>query len=270
MARRKELTDYCADPPDWWVSAMGDYSRSPATSFLRQLVHLSDSINHCARTFTRKTDRSFTKDSQDSFYRLSAAALAATMSHFETFQRALFAGCFETSRLIPTLDMKTFVKQLQKRGDVDIDIARLSAHRGQPAPIGHFVADHLTSWHDPEAVNTYFRAFVDDVTFFSNRDAGELRVLWQMRHSVVHTGGWLSEADAQKVQGLARLAGRPLLLEDGFMIAVARRLHRIVQQSVGRLEKGFRARLAPKRTKAESREINSLFRVESPRSSWLR
>jgi hypothetical protein len=263
------LTDYIDDEPDWWESTLDAYSREPAVAFLREAVHISDAINQCRRRFQRRNDDSFNKDSQDSIYRLGAAALSSMMSHFETYQRLLFAGMVEASRFIIGFDLARFCKVLEKDAALELDLGRISAYRGQPTPIGRLLADNLTGWHSPATVNAYFKAIVHDYQFVSNEDGEELTILWQLRHSVVHTGGWLTEPDAQKVPALADLQGRPILLHERFIEIAARRLHTIVNRSTGGLGKKFKARLPADLENPGRREVNRLFKVQSPRSSWL-
>ncbi|MGH9161551.1 MAG: hypothetical protein ACRD2X_16410 [Vicinamibacteraceae bacterium] len=117
-------------------------------------------------------------------------------------------------------------------------------------------------------MNDHFKAVVPDLQFLSGAETEQLIVLWQLRHSIVHTGNWLTHADAQKVGTLAKLADRPILLSDTFVEAVARRLHGIV----GRTTKALEARVLGKALGLQGDErkaLESLFEVESPRVSWL-
>jgi hypothetical protein len=100
----KPFADYVERKPDWWESSLAEYTKSPAVAFLREAVHIADAMNQCQRRFQKKADGSYNKDSQDSIYRLSAAALGSIMGHFETFQRYLFAGMVEATRHIPGFD----------------------------------------------------------------------------------------------------------------------------------------------------------------------
>jgi len=265
----KAFTAYVDDVPGWWESSLEDYAVRPAIAFLRESVHISDAVNQCRRLFKRRADKSLNKDSQDSMYRLGAAALSSMMGHYETYQRSLFAGMIETTRFLPDFDIAKCCSRLEKDSALAIDLARIAAYRGQPTPIGQLMADNLVGWHDPDRVNSHFKAIVPDFQFISNADSEELRVLWQLRHAVVHTGGWLSRPDSQKLSALTDLADRPILLNENFVSAAARRLHPIVKRSTTGIRKRFVAKL-PADLKAEDRKVvQELFRVRSPRQAWL-
>jgi hypothetical protein len=265
----KPFTAYIDTPPSWWTSSLDNYSRKPACAFLTEAVHLSDAVRHCRRHFQTKAGDEYTKDSQDSLYRLAGAALAAVMGHFETYQRFLFAGLLETSRFAPAFDFVAFCKQLEKSSTVEVQISSLAAYRGQSAPIGQLVAATLTGWHDPAQVSRHFAALVPSTNMYSQAEIDELRLLWQLRHSVVHTGGWLTLPDSQKVKGLSGLGGKPILLNEAFVETVVRRMHPIVRRSVERLAVRVRAGLPGNLSAKERKEVDDLLQVRSPRSSWL-
>ena len=266
------FTRYLDEEPEWWTEGLPDYSRAPGTMFLTQALHLSDAINYCHRHFPKKRVRTdeFRKDGQDSLYRLSAATLASIMSHFEIFQRSLFAGLIEISRLMPNFSMGRAVKSLTKQTRLEIDLESLGAYRGASAQVGRLIADNLSGWHNPTAVNCYFHSIVPSVELYSRKHRTFLEVLWQVRHSIVHTGGWLSVPDAQKVEELADYGGQPILLGRGAVASVVRRMHPLVKESVGRLEVASRALLARNLQEEEEQEVADLFAVRSSRKSWFR
>ena len=144
MARKKkDCVDYIEllDDPD--EVSLETYSRSPATAFLEQTVHMSNATEYCMRYFAKKKNNEFIKDAQDTIYRLSSAMLANLMGHFETYQHFLFAGLLETTRLAPNFDVDTCVKNLEKHGNLTVDLVRVSSFRGQPTPVGQILADNL-------------------------------------------------------------------------------------------------------------------------------
>ena len=265
----KPLTAYLETPPSWWADDFALYQRSPATAFLSQTVHLADSVNHCLRHFKKKVNGSYTKDSQDSLYRLSAAALAAIMGQFEMFQRFFFAGVLEITRFVPTFDIDECCKRLAKGSGLSIEPSRLLAYRGRPAPIGQVVADNLVGWHDPARVNAHFAAVVPDTQLYSSADCQFLRVLWQFRHSIVHTAGWLTHPDAQKVKELNSLGGTPLVLGQWFVNTVARKFHPIVVRGTGRLKAKVLITLPEDLKPDEQQESDHLFETNTPRRSFL-
>jgi hypothetical protein len=266
----KALKEYLHPDPEWWESRLEDYQNSPAVAFLREAVHIADAINLCRRSFTRKTDRSLNKDGQDSAYRLTAAAFSSMMSHFEVYQRSLFAGMFETTRLQPDFRLADCVKYLQRDLSLTLDINRLLAYRGRAASVGHLIADSLSGWHNPERVNAHFRSLLHDYEFFGGKEVTTLLTLWQLRHSIVHTGGWLTHADAQKVPLLLSFADKPILLDETFVDAIARRLHGIVFRSTTGASSKFIPKLSAAVTAQERKAAEALFKVTSRRSSWLK
>jgi hypothetical protein len=265
----KAIIDYIDGVPSWWESSLQDYQQKPATAFLREAVHITDAIRQCRRLFKRRNNKTLNKDGQDSIYRLGAAAMSSMMSHFETFQRSLFAGMLEASRFVGGFQLDQCCKRLQSDSQLNLDAARLLAYRGHAAPIGQLVADGLGSWHNPRRVNQHFTALAHDVQFYSGREAEQLDLLWQLRHSVVHTAGWLTHADAQKIPGLVALADRPILLNENFVEATARRLHVIVARSTSAMGVKFIAKVTSA-TSADRAGIEALFEVGSPRATWLR
>lgn len=266
---RKKLTGYIETAPDRWAHTLADYAEGPATAFLTEVVHLSDAINQCRRLFTKTRRGDYTKDSQDSLYRLNAATLASVMSHFETYQRFLFAGLIEATRLAPGFSVDKVCRSLAKDSGLQIDPVRVSAYRGQPAPIGQLIADNLAGWQDPTRVNDHFRAVIAKLQFYSKKESEILQVLWQMRHSIVHTAGWITQPDSQKVKELNPFGNSALLLGGRFIEVVGRRLHPVVRDSVGRLSRKFASLLTDDLDPEETAEVTSLFSVKSPRRSWF-
>lgn len=265
----KKFTDYVAEAPEWWDSSLRNYTDTPASTFLKECVHIWDAFNMCKRRFSKKRDGTYTKDSRDSLHRIAAAALGSLLGHFETYERFLFAGAVEATRFISTFDVGALCKRLEKDSNVSVSLTHLAAYRGEPASIGRLWADNLPGWHNPERVNQHFKAILPDVQFYGQKDIRRLQVLWQLRHSVVHTGGWLTRADSQKVTGLGELAGKPILLNDSFIDAASRRLHQVVKAATTRFGTRFVERLPADLGEAEREAATNLFRVASPRTSWL-
>lgn len=240
----------------------------PGTLFLFELVQLSDAVRHCANKFPKKKNGDYTKDSQESLHRLCAATHAAVMGHFEAFEKSIFARLFEASRLLKSFDQAKFVKQLDN-WNVRVSLERLHAYRGNSTSVGSVFADSLPGWHNPWKVNAYFKGIVPGRTFFANEHVKDLGTLWQIRHTIVHTGGVLTDGDAHKVPQLTEYAGKSLIVDHRFADAVFRRMHKLVEASVGELETGFRADVVAGLSAHEETEINSLFTVRSSRGSWL-
>lgn len=268
-AKEKTFVDYIEVSDDPSESSLEVYARSPAAAFLAQAVHLSNATEYCTRTFARKKDGTFTKDAQDTIYRISSATLASLMGHFETYQHFLFAGLLETTRLMSAFEIDSCIADLKKHGNLAVDLVRVSAFRGQPTPIGQIMADNLNGWHYPQKVNSYFKAVVPNHDFYTKKEVRELKVLWQLRHSTVHTAGWLTQPDSQKVEALSGHGNREIRLNYQFVPAVARRFHSVVSRSVRALEKKVRNSLDDALMDIETEEIDNLFLVDSPRKAWL-
>lgn len=245
------------------------YAQSPATAFLREAVHVSDAMDYCTRHFPQKQDHNYMKDGQDSLYRIAASLLASLMGHFETYQRFLFAGVFEATRLIPNFDVAEACRKLEKEATAVIDLATVSAYRGQPAPIGQLLVDSLQGWQNPVKVNRYFACLVHEHQVYSSSAVKQLKLLWQLRHSTVHTAGWITQPDSQKASELAAFANKPLLFEIHFISTAVRKFHEVVSGAMRGLEAKTRAKLRTDLSDAEKEEINLLFEVTSPRKQWL-
>jgi hypothetical protein len=247
-----------------------DYENTPATAFLKQVVHLSDAINHCKRHFRKSEGEPYTKDSLDSIYMLSCATLASMMGHFETFERCLFAGLFELTERIPKFNANAALKKLKGDSSINITLQSLAGWRGRAATAGMILADNLGNWHEPEIVNSYIAAFVPDCTFFASDHIKELKVLWQLRHSIVHTGGTLTRPDAQKVPALTTLADQSIVVRHQFVFAVARRFHKIVKEAMSTLQWKLVAKAGALCPPELKEGIDQLCKVESPRKAWLK
>lgn len=268
MPAKKDFEQYLVESAYTHV-LHDDYVESPASAFLRYSLDAKDSINLCKRYFPKKQNGDYTKDSQSSLEHLSSALLPAVMGHFETFQRHLFAGLFEYSAFLNGFDTSSFFKKIEKDLPFSIDPVRLAAYRGFDAPVGIVLADAMPGWHSPEKVNKYFKFFGFNQQFFSNADCKQLRVLWQLRHSIVHSGGTLTLPDSQKVKELTDWGGYPVTFDDKFIFEVSRKLHLIVQGAVKRLEHDFRAKLRPGIDADSSMAIDKLFQVKSQCAVWL-
>jgi hypothetical protein len=193
------------------------------------------------------------------------------MGHFETFERALFAGMFDMSVYLQRFGVEKFFKDLSKEETVSIDLVRLAAYRSIGSKsIGTLLADSLSGWHNPQRVNKYFLAFGLSYTAFGNGETEKLLILWQLRHSIVHTGGTLTLADAQKVESLSQYAGKQIAFENNFIFEVARKLHPIVKQTTTGLGNAFKQRLSPALAQQERDKVDKFFEVKSSVSSWLR
>lgn len=267
-ARLKKFTDYIVKPTSGQANTLDAYTKSPAKTFLHRICDYEDAINHCLNKFTKKADGTYNKDSQDSLWGISAALTAAIMGDFETYQKMLFGGIVEYSRVLSSFDVKKVCESLSKKLNLGIDLLRLMAYRGQRTPVGRLVADSLSGWHDPTQVNLAFMCLIT-TNIFELAEINDLQALWQIRHSIVHTGGWLTRPDSQKVLVLQRFGDTQLHFNNNFVNAVVRRLHRIVKAATGRVEAAFRKRLNRTLTPKGQELIDNLFKVATKKSSYL-
>lgn len=267
----KEFHEYLTEASDSHVSH-DDYLKSPATAFLKYTVEAKSAIDLCVRKLPRNSDGMHSKDSRDSLQHLIVAMLPAIMSHFETFQKYLFAGMFDSSVFLRNFSVVDFFKALDRNSNkaLCIDLERLSAYRGIGATsIGSLVADNLSGWHSPETVNRYFNAFKLNRCFFSNTACSAINVLWQLRHSIVHTGGTLTLPDAQKVSELSSFGNRQLAFENNFIFEVCRKFHPIIKSATQGIGDAYLGNLVESITDPEKREIITFFEVKSSINVWF-
>lgn len=259
----KEFHEYLTAPTKAHVGHK-DYLISPGSAFLKYTVETKSAIDLCSRTFPKKADDTYVKDALDSLQHIVAAMLPAVMGHFETYERYLFAGMFDASVHLKKFDIEAFFKTISKVSNVAIDPIRLSAHRGLGTEsLGILMAGCLSGWHDPDQVNRFFSGFRLKRQLFSSADSDRLKVLWQLRHSIVHTGGSLTLPDAQKVKELANLGNMKVVFENNFVYEVSRKLHPLVKRATEELGHAFKARLKATTPEEMRKKLNDFFSVKS-------
>ncbi|MES2440201.1 MAG: hypothetical protein V4584_14120 [Verrucomicrobiota bacterium] len=121
-------------------------------------------------------------------------------------------------------------------------------------------------------VNSIFSLIFKDLNFFSNEFCSEIQLMWQLRHSIVHTGGVITREDCMKHPQLKGYRDRRPSFEEGFIIAVARRFHIILQKSLDLLKKRVRDALITEMLEAEDLDVwaSLICGYASPRSSWFK
>jgi len=247
-----------------------DYMESPASAFLKYAVEAKSAVDLCIRKFPKKGNSEYTKDSHDSLQYLVVSVLPAIMGHFETYQRHLFAGIFDRTIYLKDFDTQKMVKRLESDHSISVSLAGLASFRGgNLSSIGIVAADNLFGWHDPEKVNEFFESFGLKRQVFSNSAIRKLRVLWQLRHSIVHTGGTLTLPDSQKVRELEEFGGKQIAFEHQFIYEVARKLHPIVDSATKNMKTEFMSHVKDDLPQVTQDEINKFFAVESSYRSWL-
>lgn len=104
---------------------------------------------------------------------------------------------------------------------------------------------------------------------FSNDDIKMLDLLWQLRHSVVHTAAWLTLPDSQKVKQLHGKGDRVIAFEHTFIYALSRRFHKLVKAANARLKVGFIPLLGATPPKEVLDDLDAFLLVKSPKQVWL-
>lgn len=262
---------------------LDDYAKMPATSFLKYLVSAKDAANQCLLKFKSSSRaRTYTQDALDSIYMINAGLLASIMGNFETYQKYLFAGMFEYSIYLNKFNVEKFLKTLktavkaEKSTKFEIDFVRIGAYRDVNVPIGLILADQLSNWQSPTVVNGFFHAFGLEnaahhpVDIYSNANKDKLAVLWQMRHSIVHTASTITLPDAQKVISLNSFGGKVISLDRQFINEVARKLHPIIKEATDNMKSIYVHNLKPGTSAEILTKVNDLFKVSSSCSAWLR
>lgn len=132
------------------------------------------------------------------------------------------------------------------------------------------MADSLNSWHNPAKVKQYFQCFPIKYNLFSNDSIKKLAVLWQLRHSIVHTGGTLTQADSQKVEKLHKFGNKQIVFENNFIFEVSRKIHPIVKTATEGIGQAFKDKLANNVPAEKQKQIDTFFEVKSSVPVWLK
>lgn len=274
----KEFHEYIGTAPASAVT-LDNYLSSPAVSFLKCVVNAHGAANMCQKQFVKVRSGGFTQPAQENLQFINAGLLASIMGNFETFQKYLFSDMFEYSIYLNKFDVKSVLKRLaeiSRRNEITIDIQRFAAYRDSSIRVGMILADNLKNWSSPEVVNQYFASFgLKDVHghprfFFSNAHVESLSVLWQLRHSIVHTASTITLPDAQKVSKLSSFGGRIIALDPQFINAVARKFHKIIKDAVENQKCVYIPNVKASISPDVKKRIDNVFKVSSSCSAWLK
>lgn len=273
MLNNKQVKDYLFSDnrPVIGHIPIEEFEQHPATALLSYTLVAKDAIEKCKKSFEKKANNHLTVDSQIAIQNLTNSELASIMGYFEMYEKYLFAAMFEKSIYLSSFAESYFFKEtLGKTMDkVEIPFAQLSSYRNSPVSTGLIIANSLGNWHSPEVVNKYFKAFGIRVDAFSNDDIVDLRVLWQLRHSIVHNGATITKADAQKVEQLKNFGDQKIVLSNKFIYDLAKYMHSMVFNVNKRLERAFLDNLIQAVTSDERSEILRIFEVHSRNITWL-
>ena len=106
--------------------------------------------------------------------------------------------------------------------------------------------------------------------FLETMNVKKLRVLWQLRHSIVHTAGTLTLADSQKVSVLGAFGDKQIVFEKNFILEVSRKLHPIVKRATEGIGTAYKRKLKNNIEQPDLDKIDKFFKVTSSCSAWLR
>lgn len=228
-------------------------NEAPGTTFLKSIVDICDAVEDCSKKLPKSRNSALANKRSLCVRTFSASAFVLMMSHFEVYQRSLFAELINTLEFMDGLDDIDLARKLEKEG-CEINLARILAGRGDPREPGQIVADALGAWHNPERVNAYFRTVFPKMNLYSNNSIGELLLMWQLRHSIVHTAGVITKEDSIKVAGLREFRERKVVCEAPFVSAVGQRFHLIAKETSTRLEEQIRPILIPAENSVETEQ----------------
>ena len=273
MINNKQVQDYLFSDSRPIVGhiPIEEFELHPATALLDYTLVVKNAIEKCKKSFDKKANNHLTLESQIAIQNLTNSALASVMGYFEIYEKYLFAAMFEKSVYLTSFKERNFYKNTlgETKEKVEIPFTQLTSYRNSHITTGLIIANSLGSWQNPEKVNSYFRSFGFAVSAFSNDDIKDLKILWQLRHSIVHNGATITKSDAQKVDELKAYGNRKIILSNKFIYDLAKSMHSMVFNVNKRLEQAFLADLIPTITPDERHCVSEIFAVTSRNSAWL-
>ena len=270
---RKEYYEYIStdNKP---VVTLQQYQEMPATAFLAAIVGAKKAAEMCIIKF--KANRAnYTQPAKQALQIVNSSLLAYIMGQYETYQKYLFAQMFEYSVYLTSFDVELFIKNLSKEANINIEIVRFAGYRDKPHSVGLVLAENLKNWQSPDKVNKYFAAFgLQNINhqqqqFLTNDDVNDLKVLWQMRHSIVHTANTITLPDSQKIDMLNDFGNKSIILEERFIPEIVRKFHPLIKGSTDRMESIYSPNIDNGVNQEIIDKIRDLFKVESSCNSWL-
>lgn len=274
---QKEFYEYIAESSTKGNSLV-HYAESPATAFLKSVNEAKNASVACLRQFNKNKEGEYTQPSLRSIQLINAGLLATIMGNFETFQKYLFAGVFEYSIYLRKFELKSFFTKINHSNgsSANIDLERFAAFRDNHTAVGLILADNLKNWQSAHCVNSYFRAFGlrdvhnNQIDIISSDTRESLSVLWQMRHSIVHSASTISIPDAQKVSKLNGFGDKVIALEPQFITEVARKFHPIIKEITDNIGGMFKNNLRQNIPADLKQRIDNLFLVDTTYKAWLK
>lgn len=243
-----------------------EYLKEPASTFLQYATTAKNANLQCEKKLSKNGKaKEFNVSQKKNLDNISSSLFLSIMSHFETYERYLFSGLFDLSAYFVEFDIDEYAKKTK----ATIDLSVAWAHRGvEEASVGLLVANSFLGWHNPTSVNTYFCNLVS-TNLFSSDDIKTLNILWQLRHSLIHTGGTISYADAQKIEELRDFAGKHIKFDKTYIQEIVRRFHPLVYDATMRIKSKVDNIIKPDAPTSILEKKDLLFSVNSPTSSWF-
>lgn len=267
---RKYFSDFLQVSEQSELGKIEDYYKNPVVSFLNYLCLTHYAVEYCKSQFIKNDNGTLGVEPKRHLNIILISVLPTIMGQFETFQKSIFAKCIEHSLYIKDFSLSDFIKRFKDIQNLEIDTLRLMAYRGQSAQTGSIIADSLHIWHDSSKVNAAFRAITLGPDFYTKDVCDELQILWQLRHSIVHTGATITRPDSQKFQKLKKFADKNIVFEKTFISNLGSRLHKIIKESVSRYSADFFSKLLPETPQVIKSDISELFKIDSKmKTTWL-
>ena len=260
------------------IVRLEEYATMPATAFLHAIVSAKCAADLCLKSFKTTKRGTYNVSASKSIQIINAGLLAYIMGNFETYEKYLFAQMFEYSVYLNKFDVEGFIKKLKEatKDNIDISLVRFAGYRNNAHSVGLVIAENLKNWQSPRIVNKYFNAFSltdksnHTLAFFSNNDIQDLSILWQMRHSIVHTASTLTLPDSQKNEALKEYGGKSIVLDKGFIVEVVRKFHPIIKNATERMQEIYIHNVKSTILPEIKTKIDNIFVVKSSCNVWLR
>ena len=234
------------------------YKDSPGLAFLEYFISARKSYDY----FSRKSSQYGERHLQN----ITIAMLPSIMGHFETYQRFLFSGLFDLTVCMDNFDIDKFFRDINNQTSFSIDPVRLSSYRAVGSPsVGILIADSLPGWHNPSKINKYFEFYFPQKPFqiYGSENIDFLLGLWQLRHSIVHTGGVITQPDSQKIRSLSDFSeGARFVPEETFWEFLLCRFNSLIKSTLSGLHLRFTERQVKTLHDDEKVKIENLFKYK--------
>lgn len=205
---------------------------SPAITLFKEITAIEHSIGFWKDSVLNSSADEQQRES--AMQSILVSSFAFLMGHFETYQKEQIAVLINHKDFYSFGDDISISKKFEKLG-CNITIQNIMSEVTDLREPGHIIADCLPGWHDPEKVNQYFTPLIKNFNFYSSSDIEDLRFLWQLRHSIVHSAGVVTRVDSIKSPRLQAFRGKKLSFEENFITELVDCLYGILSDALERL-----------------------------------